>query len=377
MKLLLQRLAALPAAAVLIAATHTGARVGFVNIDEAVALHPWHALLVRYDREIAALRETLALNPSSQARRAAQSVAAQTRTASRVATAANAASRDRARERAALASVLASRRPGDEMSAYGAQLVRETQATLASFQQAIAAREQRAYEARAQQFREKESTTAFDLAQADGGQRLQLRLKLQDLHLDARRRATISARLAALDATEQRKVDAQRAADAAALRSYRDALQREGEAAIAKMAAQLRAKAAANLAIRRRALAAEATADAALPDVRAKVASFESSYRPGIPGTVAASLRSAGGDISARLGELGAADQGSQRETAAQIDALQAQRAALYRAIVAQIAATADRLARAQGLRAVELGTRAAPASVDLTRAVGTRLARY
>lgn len=326
----LQRLIVLPQVAVLVGATHAG------------ALSPWYPLLARYDREISALRHTLAEIPPDRIPSAG----------TRPATASSNASVDRAVERAALQAVLASRRARGTMDGYAAQLERETQATIASYARAIATRERRAYDARERQLREKESSLQFDLAQADGGERLELRLKLQDLHLDARRRAALCARLGALDASERRRVDAQRAADDVILASYGNRLQHDGDSSIAQMTETLRAKAAANLAIRRRAFAAETAADASFGDLPAKVRTFASSYRTGAAAAVAASLRSADRDISSQVRSLRARDERSRRETIAQIRMLQAQRAALYRAILAQTPAAT----RTKGSRHPRLG---------------------
>jgi hypothetical protein len=368
----------------LIAATHNASRVGYVDLGRLVASHPLYPVLSRYDREIAALRSTESLpglgNPAAQAERGAGTVQQDASAASRRAEgiASRSAGEDGAQERAAAQEILASQRAGDrDVAAYTAQLVRETNANLENYRLAIAERTERAFAARQQQLHEKELTLAFDLARRNGGKRLLLRLKLADLHLRPADRAKLHAQLAALDQSEFSAVSALRRSDETVLESYRDELQREAETANARMAEELRAKAGANFAIRHHVgqVARSAGAPVDLPSQLAAFRANDAGARSA--DGIVAGLQTASGDLSQRLRSLGATDRQSQRETVAQIAALEESRTALYRSIVAQITREADRLARERQLSSVVFSRPQRDDSVDLTAAVKAALAGF
>lgn len=371
--------------AVLLSAAAPGAqRVAYVDLARLVANHPLHAVLLQYDREIAALQSTRNLTGLRDAgARTEHSIGALQRDASGARLqveeiASRGAAGDGAREREALEGIAASQRAGDAgMTAYTAALTRETNANLANYRSAIAARTARAFDARVQQLREKELTLAFDLARANGGERLMLQVKLADLHLTHAARAKLRAALAALDASELKAVATLRRTDEAILGAYRGQLQREAAVAAAAMGAQFRAKADANLAIRRRVLQAGASASAGLPRLPSQLEAFRASYRSGSDAaSIVAGLQTASSDLSARFRDLGASDRQSQRETIAQIERLKATRAELYRSIVAQIAREANRLARERHLESADFVARSR-GSIDLTGAVAANLAGF
>lgn len=357
--------------------------IGFIDLARLVAVHPLHAVLLQYDRQVAALRSTQRLpglgDPQETALTADAAQRSQTSTARAVVANVEArnAQSDRAREGSALARLRASQQSArDSLAAYSTALDRETSATLAAFEESTAQRNARAYAARAQQFREQEATLAFDLERANGGTRLALRLKLDDLRLPPPARAKVQMQLAALDAREQNAILAQRRRDSATLAAYRTLLVNQGAAANARMTAQLQAKAAANFAVRRRvAQNGAGTLDAtALPN---RLATFEASYRSNADaGAVDAGMRQASTDISQRFAALAAADARSRRDVSAQITTLEADRNALYRSIVAQILRTATRLAQQRGLAAVHYAGARPEGSVDLTAAVMAALTR-
>jgi hypothetical protein len=356
--------------------------VGFIDLPRLIATHPLHRVLGQYDREIAALRSTQTVtavrDPGAQAQAAAAAVRAaaadaQTRAQS---IAARSAGEYREREPDAIAALLSSRDAGSrEMTAYRDDLAHATAANLQLYEDAIEQRNQRAYAARAQELREKELSLAFDLARRDADRRVVLTLKLENLHLDSQTRAQLTAELNALNAARTNALDAMRDADAAELASYREALERSGASAVAQMAATLRSNAAANVALRSQVLQAEPNASEMLAELASQAARFRASYRAASDASaLSAGLRRASGDLSQRFAKLSQADQSSRHDAAAQIAALQADRAALYRALVAQIVQTAQRLAQARGLRGVA-STGARPSgSVDLTPAVASEL---
>ncbi len=355
----------------------------YVDVARAVAAHPLHAMLAQYDREIAALRATLTVPtsgaPAVQARAGAATVARAADSAQPHlgAIAARPGAGDRALERDAIASAGSSQRAADRaMAAYSAELARETSASLAGYGRSIAERNARALAARRQQLRERELTLAFDLARSNGGRRLALRLKLDDLRLDRSDRTRVAAELAAMNARESRAVDAMRRDDAGLLAAYERKLHGDGTAEYARMAAQLEAKSAANLATRRRVRSAGTNAPAA-NGLTQQTAAFSASYRPNADAqAVADRLHGASVDISRRFADLGAAASGSQRETIAQIRTLQVNRDALYRSIVRQIMREAVAAAKARNLPGVRAHAARPRAGVDVTPAVEAALRR-
>lgn len=359
-------------ASLLVAATPRGAgTTGYVNLPRAVESNPLHAVLAQYDREISALRSTLRISGladlSTQADRGAATLRALASSASPHARYASRAGANERREPATLGAVAGAPQRA-ELQAYASDLARETKATLAAYTQSIAQRNARALAARVQQLHEKEITLAFDLARGHAGKRLALRLKLDDLHLDRADRARLTSDLVALNAGESSAVAAMRRTDGAILSKYAARLRSDGTAQIATMSAQLRAKEAANLELRRRVLQVD----------QAQIAAFRSSYRASSDAAdIAAGMESAGADISRRFAGLAQSDRGSARETIAQIRTLQANRTALYRAIVAQIVREARALARARGLNGVAVTGPPARGSVDLTADVRRRLADF
>lgn len=343
--------------------------IGFVDLTRAVADHPLHAMLAQYDREIAALQGTLRepglSDLPAQADNAAAAIArtgAAAQAHARDVAAASAAN-DR-RESVSLGDVFGAPQR-TEMGAYATELARETNGTIAAYERSISQRTSRALAARAQQLLEKELTLAFDLARANAGKWLALRLKLTHLHLDREDRARYTAELLALNRAESRAVAAMRGSDHAILARYAQQLRQDGARQSAAMAEQLRAKAAANLAMRRRALQVNP----------AQAAAFRSSYRASADASdVAGGMSAASADIARRFNTVAQSDRQSQRGVADQLRTLQANRDALYRAIVAQIVREAKTIAASRHLASVTVAATRPSGSVDLTPSVRQRL---
>lgn len=361
------------------------ALIGYVITSQLIASHPLHGMLTAYDREIAALRSTQSVaglrdpaastnNGFAEMRSDAAAAAANvTAIGSRDSTA------NRVRERAAAAAVLRSRNaPARSFATYTSQLAAETNANLRAYGGALAERTSRAYAARAQQLREKESTLAFDLERQNAGKRLMLRLKLAELHLAATRRARLQAQLNALDASERRAVDAMRRSDAAQLAAYHSQLESAATAGAGEMDAQLRSKAGANYAILQQVFHEGTGAAGAFP-LPARLAAFTDDYTAQSAAQgISAGLRSATADVTRRFHGLGAVDAQSRRDVAAQLQTLQADRTALYRTILAQIRSAARAVARERHLSAVRLvSTMPKSGSTNVTAAVGARLAGH
>jgi hypothetical protein len=364
-------------------ATHRPAPVAFADLSRLLALHPLHKVLEAYDREIAALRLTLTFRGlDDPATRVQQSVAALARESAaaqgrieRIPS--NDAASDRVRERSAIVRVLASQHGSDRaMNAYRSELARATEANLRGFSAAIAARNQRALAARRQQLHEKELTLGYDLARRDAGERLLLRVRLADLHLDRAKRGGVQARLSEIGRRQAAAVAGMRRVDDAILAAYAAQLQSQGVAADSAMIAQLRSKAAANLALRFRVLQTESRFASVLPDLPARVDWFASTYHFSTDAAaIVAGLRGATTDISQRFAQVAAGDRSSRTQTGMQIARLQDSRGELYRSIVAQIVGAARRMARERHLGGVVLSGSRPQHSIDLTRAIRAELA--
>lgn len=354
------------------------ASIGFADLPLLIAGHPLHGVLAAYDREIAALRSTQTVPGLDDPAGRAQSVAASLRNRSGAARlraqaiAARDTRPDLLQENAALSTIVALRGASERAALhYSDELNREVTASLSAFERATAQRTGRAVRARRQQLREKELMLAYDLARRDAPQRLLLRLKLSELHLDAATRKALESQLVGLNEREGDALAAARRWDGAVLGSYRRQLQDEGATANARMASQLRAKGAANDAIRLRAFQAESNAAAAVPDVASQLALFRSSYRSAADAqAIATGFGAAGVDLSRRFGELSDVDERSRAATAAQIERLTVDRGKLYRSIVAQIERIANRLARTRHLTKVLVANSRPEGSIDLTVAI-------
>lgn len=354
---------------------------GYADVSRLVASHPLHGVLGGYDRQIAALRSTLGVagltDPALRTQHAVAALRNDAAAARVRATrlAGQSAAADLGAEGAALSTIVRLQGTGDaESSSYGVELDRATSASLTTFEAGIAQRTQRALAARSQQLHEKELALAFALARRDAGQRLLLRLKLTHLYLDRTDRAALEAQRNALDRRQAAEIAALRQRDAAELAAYTREVQTNAANANAAMTALLGGTATANLTIQSDVLAAKANAGE-LSNLSAQIALFRSTYRSHADARdVAGGLAAASDDISTHLNSLAQADRDSRRATLAQIRALQTQRDALHRAMVAQITRAADRLAAERGLHGVVLGGSQPPGSTDLTAALRYKL---
>jgi hypothetical protein len=354
---------------------------GFANLPRLVASHPLHGVLAVYDREINALRATQTVPGLVDAAARTQHAAAALRS-----DAANAESRakrvasensgyDVAQENAAFAEIIAWRGGDRGATLYGDELNRETTASITAFERATEQRNGRAYAARKQELHESELRLAYALARRDAAQRLSLRLKLGELYLTPVARSALESQLSALNARDSGVIDAARRNDSAILASYSRELQRAGALANAYMTTQLRAKAAANLDVRRSVSQTESTASSVLLNFSDRLAFFRSSYRSAADtSSIASVFRAASADVANRFAGLAASDRESRRAIALQIQRLKADRAALYRSIVAQIVRAANLLEQGRHLRSVTIGDAPPRGSVDLTAAVRNEL---
>ncbi|MBV8154107.1 MAG: hypothetical protein JOY98_06780 [Candidatus Eremiobacteraeota bacterium] len=342
------------------------AAAGFVNVPAAVKAHPLYPAIVQYDREIAALRATervpgltsIPQRIGSDAR-AMQAAAANAARQARASSAANGAAY-RAREQNLLAGMNDGAIPQRDAAVFREQAGRSASATLTAYRAATAERTQRALAAREQQFRERESTLAFDLEKRDAGERLLLQVKLRDLRLDGTKRRQLQSRLAALDARVDGAVAALRRADDAQLATYAGALSARENADDARMAGDVARATTAHVADRPR------VAEMPFPETAAL-----RGYDPAAAASsIAANLERAGRELGERFARLQSVARTSDADTNARIAAIETARRTLYDAMIRQIREGAQRLARERGLASVAFGARRPPGAVDLTGAI-------
>ncbi len=357
-------------------------RTAYANLAALLAAHPLHGVLAHYDREIAALKQTLTPDLSASiAQRIDRGTAAARRDAATARThvplvASETGSPGQAGENAALSAVLAARRSAAEStSLYARRLQRESAAASAAYARASRTRVERAVAAREQQLREKELDVAYDLARRNAPARLTLRIHLNDLHLDRATRARLEAELAALSRQELATLSRMRAADAVTLSQYRSGLQHQAAVDTARMSEQLRAKAAANLTLRGR--VSQAASRSSTADLSTRIAAFRATYPSGDnAATIASAFANSQTDIANRFGRIEASARRSRGQAAAQIANIARERAALRRAMVSQIEEIVRRLARERHLAVGDLTAARPRGSVDLTAAVRAELAR-
>jgi hypothetical protein len=308
-----------------------------LDLARAVAAHPFASMLREYDDDITTLR--LTRTPQGLTAIPAR-VAADVADAQNVLDAA-------ARQTAALA-IRAPRVPAN-----GTPPDRGANA-IASYRDALEQRNQRALELRASQLRESEADAAYEFDRAHAGTRLQLRVKLRNLHLDVDKRQRMQAELNAMQAQENAIVENIRRSNETTLADFAGQLQREGVSNLSELAGDV---------------AAHRQAAAQLRDgMRAPVPALSSDDRA----AAAQAYRTNSADIAQRLNDVATQDRSASSRIAAAVADLQGARATLRAEIVASIEATARAVAGERGLGRV-YESNAPSGAADLTAAVIAR----
>jgi hypothetical protein len=376
-------------------------RPASVNLDALMRRHPLYSTLGQYDRQIAVLQGTLRTqfsnagaaidNASSAVRRdlsaasqfvSRSSAGAPVPAMANLSQAAFAAKLDDNIRRTYEAQHAALQGTAQQhMAAYRDTLIAQEQQAFQTFVSSVDGRTQRAYNARAQELREKESALLLKLAQQDAEQRLMLRAKLQTLALSAERRAQLRSQLRALQAREDAAVASMRRTDAGTLSAYEQHLRRKADSDIAQMQTALQNRAAANLAARERVLEAQ-TANAsglqvpAAPANSANSREMQSAYQSlqqAKPQDTAA-YGAASRDLTQRFAGLRAAYDADTQSVRSQIASLEHDKAALRKKMMAQIMSEAEQVAKARGYSAVYPASSAPSGSADVTAAVAAAL---
>jgi hypothetical protein len=309
-----------------------------LNLARAVAAHPLASMLREYDDDLTTLRLT----------RMPQGLTAiPARVAADVADTQNVLNAA-ARQTAALAI----RAP--QVPANGTPPDRGANA-IASYRDALEQRNQRALELRASQLRESEADAAYEFDRAHAGTRLQLRVKLRNLHLDVDKRHRMQAELDAMQAQENATVENLRRSNETTLADFSGKLQREGIGNLNELAGDV---------------AAHRQAAAQLRDgMRAPAPQLSIDDRA----AAAQAYRTNRVDIAQRLNDVATQDRSASSRIAAAIADLQGARATLRAEIVASIEATARAVAGERGLGRV-YESNAPSGADDLTAAVIARM---
>lgn len=347
------------------------------DLNALVRAHPMYGTLAQYDRQIAELRSTLHAPEFAQKDQAFANAANGVRgTLNDAATRAKAIAAMPTPDVRSLQSAANLSAPSEtqvrsdmqqnyqaqssqlhaaarqSMAQYRASLLAQQKTEFANYVRSMHMRVQQAYNSRAQQLYEKESTLAVDLAKADEPKRLPIETKLRTLRLDSAARGRLQAQLNAIQSKENAKVAQQHRKDQAILAAFLPPLQARAGADIARMRADLQNRAAANLAARQRVLAAQtsgnmhldlgspASASTQPADVNAQLDNL-ARKQPADPNAFIA----ARDDLGRHFNAVRTADEDATRSTWAQIGTLQDERDQLYRDIVSQIAREARRIA--------------------------------
>lgn len=384
------------------------AQTATVNVDALVRQHPFYPLLRHYDEQISALRATRAGGPidnaamandvarlrsdltaaagklqtivDTQTRRYQSAEDAAVSQLLRAAPQPNIAA-DIQRNYRAQRSALQSNAARD-MQRYRTELLAEQNAAYAAYVKGVNSRITRAYNAREQQLRERESTLALDLARKDTPRSLSAQLRLETLKLDAQRRHATRSQLRSIGASEDAVVLAQRRRDDAELAGYRSQLLAEAHKDVADAALRMQSRALTNLDARREVYLSQARASQANlavgaranTDLRIALHRWQdrerARYDAGLRETVTAFTQTG---VAERLHSVQQTDADASKNTDAQITQLVQDREALRARLRDQVLQVAKQIASSRHLAIVERG----PAVTDLTKAVASRLHDY
>ncbi|TAM89262.1 hypothetical protein EPN42_07910 [bacterium] len=406
------------------AARPAGVRAASVDVAALMAAHPFYETLRQYDREIAALRATETIpgltnnaaafdHDTAALRNDLTGAAAHMRSL-----AALQANDNERREDDAVTALLAATDDSaangqtigaqvqqdyrsqyaalrgnaeTDMARYRDAVLTQERSALAAFAHTILNGTQRAYNARSQQFAEKEAALDMDVVRQQAAERLSLRLRLQNLALTRSERANILGELKALNDSEGDAVAVQHRQDAAALAQFRNRLRTRARTAYKNTSKELQARSAANLAARARVFRVQVAAasgppqnivgsPAAMSSMHAQVEEFHRAdsghFRSGAL-AMSSAFGSARDDLLARFTRLHDEDAAVRRDAHSQIAALKRDREALRGEIAAAIMRDARRAARAHGLSAVYPSNTAPRGSLDLTSAVRADFAAF
>jgi len=390
-------------------------KVGYVNMEALVKVHPLYPQLAHLDEDVAAL-QLRSVGPQI-ARSGADISREEVRLQRELDVAADRTKRALGgkqqeyakREQAAIAAALGAagtangngsiaagvaaqaRLQGQHVIAaaqanvetYRRQLVDQERTAAATLDRALGDRAAREYRARSDELARKESDYALSLASADAAERLSLRTKLSNLALDDATRADVTKGLAALDRKEADAVGAMRNRDQSTLVAFNQQLHARVRSELAQQIGSLQSRTVAKINVRERQARSQivgqvgipATGSVAVPpgvgpDMRQKLqalhAHFQHDFDRDASQTVAQFQRTRA-DLTKRFHALAGADAADRSGADGQIDALQKQRGDLYGEMVAQINREVKVIAQKRGIEVVVSNVVAPAGGVDLT----------
>jgi Skp family chaperone for outer membrane proteins len=206
------------------------------------------------------------------------------------------------------------------------------EAAVATYRDALQLRNDRALTLRASQLRESEANAAYAFDRTHAGTRLQIRVKLRNLHLEPQERRRMQAELDALQSQEDRLVAGIRSQDAITLSGFAQSLQREAISNLNELAGDVEEH--------------RRTAAQLRDDVRTPAAALTHDDRA----LALQAYKTSGADITQRLNDVASQNRLAAARLASEIASVQKARAALRSEIVASIETTANSVAGERGL---------------------------
>ncbi|MBV8148099.1 MAG: OmpH family outer membrane protein [Candidatus Eremiobacteraeota bacterium] len=267
-----------------------------------------------------------------------------------------------------------------DLLAYQQSVVSQNNAAAASVARQLQAQAEQQFRAKSEQLEQNETNLSLRLTQEDAAQRLSIKTRLSNLALDEATRKQLVAQLAALDAKESNAVTEQRRADAAELAQYRAQLRGQTNVAISQQLGRIQSQTAAKLQERRNEVGAQLRGlgppplPANLPSgVKEKIAAIHRRFLESFQADAQKTYddyETTKADLDRQFAALHGADVGATGAAAKELDALQKQRAELYKEIVDQIQREAGRIAKDRGFSIVFVNIEAATGGYDLTSEV-------
>ncbi len=390
-------------------------KVGYVNMDALVKVHPLYPQLAHLDDDVAALElrsvgPQIARSGADIARQEAQLQHELDVAADRTKRALSDKQQEYAKqEQAAIAAALGAagsqngtgsiaagvaaqaRVQAQRVTAasqanvdtYRRQLVDQERTAAATLDRALGDRAAREYRARADELARKESDYALSLASADAAERLSLRTKLSNLALDDATRADVTKQLAILDRKEADAVGAMRNRDQTTLAAFQVTLHARVHTELSQQIGSLQKRTVAKINVREQQAQSQIVGQVGVPptggvavppgvgpDMRQKLqtlhARFQADFDRDASQTVAQFQRTRA-ELTRRFHALAGADAADRSGADRQIDALQKQRGDLYGEMVAQINREVKVIAQKRGIGVVVSNVVAPAGGVDLT----------
>ena len=264
-----------------------------------------------------------------------------------------------------------------DVAAYRRTLSGQEQQQEKDYEHAVSDRVNRQLQAKANELQNNESNLELSLQTKDAPQRLELRTRLNNLALDQTTRDQVKAQLDALDKSESDQVAAMRNRDQQTLAQLRSQLrgqaQRDVDSGIAKIRTENGSKLGSQSPGSTGAIPGGVVASTNLPpDLRAKIDALHKEYQTRYSRDAQATIaqfNKTRDDLQKRYDELHAVDVGASSALSKELASLQAQHDQLYAEIVDQIDREVRIVAQTKGVTTVVSDVLANGNGVDLTQA--------